>query len=417
MAPAVLTSTAAAAGAAASAAAAARTALSAAAGATIAGATPATVRRLPPKRALFAAALLSTRTLSFIAAGAGASAAQEIPAWREQAALVVGFISIAAWVTVYTPQLLENYRNKSAEGLSTLFVLIWLAGDALNWLGALLQGLLWTQIALAGYYVICDILLLWQAYYYTKYYLNGVRIERHPIAHGNLVPTANGTHAASETTPLLQHAAGAGPGASTITNASAISISRRPSRKAQFLFWSTAIGFVAGVGVISFFVFKPAHSPDQPPPPHVEPPSPDGPGAGIPKHTWRWDAQIYGWTSAFLYLASRIPQIIKNRKTYCEGLSMALFVFALLGNSTYVASIMLKSLEPEYLLENASWLVGSLGVVFLDFVVLGQFVKYAPEREKLRAEVEAAAAAEQAAAEALAQQGNGTTGQPARVVA
>ncbi|CAD6981623.1 unnamed protein product [Tilletia controversa] len=67
---------------------------------------------------------------------------------------------------------------------------------------------------------------------------------------------------------------------------------------------------------------------------------------------------------------------------------MALFVFALLGNSTYVASIMLKSTDPEYhLLENASWLVGSLGVVFLDFIVLAQFVKYAPEREKLRLEV------------------------------
>ncbi|KAE8241061.1 hypothetical protein A4X03_0g8221, partial [Tilletia caries] len=64
---------------------------------------------------------------------------------------------------------------------------------------------------------------------------------------------------------------------------------------------------------------------------------------------------------------------------------------------------MLKSTDPEYLLENASWLVGSLGVVFLDFIVLAQFVKYAPEREKLRLEVEAAAEAEAAAVQALAQ--------------
>ncbi|CAD6884050.1 unnamed protein product [Tilletia caries] len=199
------------------------------------------------------------------------------------------------------------------------------------------------------------------------YYLNGVRIERHPIAHGNILPsTTNGTHAASETTPLLQGA----------------------TQPEHHLEYSLATTFVAAVGVIAFFVFKPASSSGESPPPHVHPPSPDGSGAGIPKHQWRRDAQIYGWASALLYLTSRIPQIMKNRKTYCEGLSMALFVFALLGNSTYVASIMLKSTDPEYhLLENASWLVGSLGVVFLDFIVLAQFVKYAPEREKLRLEV------------------------------
>ncbi|KAK0548433.1 putative vacuolar membrane transporter for cationic amino acids [Tilletia horrida] len=348
-----------------------------------------TSHRLTAKSVALGAAAVSARTISFALASsaAAASTSDTVPAWREHAALVMGFVSIACWVTVYTPQLLENYRNKSAEGLSTAFVLIWLAGDALNWLGAFLQGLLWTQIALAGYYVFCDIALLWQAWYYTKYYLNGLPIQRHPLAHGTVVPGSNGH---TETTPLLHN--NNQPGASTITNASAISISRRPSKKQQFLLWGTAIGFVTAVGVISFFMLKPK-GPHQSPP-DVELPSPDGPSAGIPKHEWRWDAQIYGWASAFLYLASRIPQIIKNRKTYCEGLSMALFVFALLGNSTYVASIMLKSLDPDYLLENASWLVGSLGVVFLDFVVLAQFVKYAPEREKIRLQVEAAAEAE-----------------------
>ncbi|KAE8199305.1 hypothetical protein CF328_g3288 [Tilletia controversa] len=133
------------------------------------------------------------------------------------------------WMT--THQLLENYRNQSSEGLSTLFILVWLAGDALDWLGALLQVLLWTQIALAGYYVCCDIALLWQAY--TQCHINGVRIQRHPmpIAHGHarFVPsTTNGTHAASENTSLPRGATQ--PGASTITKASAIGISRRPTR-------------------------------------------------------------------------------------------------------------------------------------------------------------------------------------------
>lgn len=77
---------------------------------------------------------------------------------------------------------------------------------------------------------------------------------------------------------------------------------------------------------------------------------------------------------------SRVPQIFKNRQTKCEGLSLALFLFAVAGNVTYVASILIKSMEQEYLVESASWLVGSVGTVFLDFVVLGQFVAYREER-------------------------------------
>lgn len=103
---------------------------------------------------------------------------------------------------------------------------------------------------------------------------------------------------------------------------------------------------------------------------------PSGPG-------WRWDAQIYGWLSAVLYLASRIPQIFKNRETKCEGLSLALFLFAVAGNTTYVASILLKSTDPEYVMESLSWLVGSVGTVFLDFIVLGQFISYREERKAL----------------------------------
>lgn len=81
-------------------------------------------------------------------------------------------------------------------------------------------------------------------------------------------------------------------------------------------------------------------------------------------------------------MSSRFPQILKNRQTKCEGLSLALFVFSVAGNLTYCASILIKSMEREYIIENMSWLVGSLGTVFLDFIVLGQFVHYREERDR-----------------------------------
>jgi len=52
---------------------------------------------------------------------------------------------------VYTPQIIENYRRKSGEGLSVTFVVIWLIGDLFNLFGAILAGLLPTVIILAVY--------------------------------------------------------------------------------------------------------------------------------------------------------------------------------------------------------------------------------------------------------------------------
>lgn len=43
----------------------------------------------------------------------------------------------------------QNYVAKSAEGLSITFIIIWLAGDALNAAGALVQGLLWTMVSVS----------------------------------------------------------------------------------------------------------------------------------------------------------------------------------------------------------------------------------------------------------------------------
>ena len=54
-------------------------------------------------------------------------------------------------IVVYSPQIVENYRLKSGEGLSVLFVVIWLLGDLCNLIGAVMAGLLPTVIILAIY--------------------------------------------------------------------------------------------------------------------------------------------------------------------------------------------------------------------------------------------------------------------------
>lgn len=62
---------------------------------------------------------------------------------------ILGSISIACWVVVFSPQIIENFRRSSAEGLSVEFVIIWLLGDVFNILGAVLQNVLPTMVGSA----------------------------------------------------------------------------------------------------------------------------------------------------------------------------------------------------------------------------------------------------------------------------
>ncbi|WFD30632.1 hypothetical protein MSPP1_001653 [Malassezia sp. CBS 17886] len=267
------------------------------------------------------------------------------------------------WVS----QIHENYVLKSTDGLSILFILIWLGGDAFNLLGGVLQGVLWTMIDLAGYYCICDLLLIWQWWYYGKYYRDGVRICA-------MEPP---TQAPTEDTPLLQApAARHGVLEYAVDRARALG-NRFTSAQLAAINYSVTAAFVVVVGVIAWNTADSALLQAC----HSLPHAPEDP------HVLRLDAQLLGWLSAVLYISSRIPQICKNRHTKCAGLSLALFVFAVAGNVTYVLSILLKDHSNYYLLQNASWIAGSVGTIVLDFIVLAQFIAYAPERREVEAKM------------------------------
>ncbi|KAH7919065.1 PQ-loop-domain-containing protein [Leucogyrophana mollusca] len=254
------------------------------------------------------------------------------------ASSVLGWVSIACWIIVYSPQIIENYQLQSGEGLSLLFVYVWLLGDLCNLGGAVLAGLLPTVIILGVYYTLCDTTLLFQVYYYR--WRNQAVIRRSqesPVA----IP--------DEETRLL--------GQDAVSNTI-----ERPSITRIFLQYLAAVMFVAGTGVAAYFISD-----------WLDDGSPSSLQSG---EGTEWSIQIIGWTSAVLYLGSRIPQILKNTKTRCEGLAPGLFLFAIMGNTTYALSICVASMERNYLIRNASWLAGSALTVFFDLIVLGQFFYY-----------------------------------------
>jgi hypothetical protein len=62
-----------------------------------------------------------------------------------------GYMSLACWIVVYSPQIWENYQLKSGEGLSVTFIVLWLLGDITNAVGGAMAKLLPTVVILALY--------------------------------------------------------------------------------------------------------------------------------------------------------------------------------------------------------------------------------------------------------------------------
>lgn len=92
---------------------------------------------------------------------------------------------------------------------------------------------------------------------------------------------------------------------------------------------------------------------------------------------------ILGWVSAFVYLNSRIPQVIKNyRRKSVEGLSLVMFFCAVMGNTTYGLGVLLKDSSRKAIAKSLPWLVGSLGTLFFDFFIMLQFSFYKDSKKK-----------------------------------
>ncbi|SCU81558.1 LAMI_0B06788g1_1 [Lachancea mirantina] len=283
---------------------------------------------------------------------------------------IAGSISIACWVIVFVPQIYENFYRRSADGLSMLFVVLWLAGDIFNLLGAMLQHLLPTMILLAAYYTVADIILWLQCICYgTEQKVDPVHLSpANPINESVLEDVFN------EHQPLLRsHKHNTVQTVSETATESSSQVNVRANGSASgsgsntrrnLLRTVVVLGVVLG-GFLSWYVSY-ANNPDRVP--------------EEPDLSMNWLAQFFGYLSAVLYLGSRVPQILLNfQRKSCEGISFLFFLFACLGNITFILSVLSVSVKPRYLLVNASWLIGSIGTLLMDFAIFLQFFLYESE--------------------------------------
>ncbi|KAL4996299.1 PQ loop repeat-domain-containing protein [Aspergillus recurvatus] len=346
---------------------------------------------------------------------------------------ICGSISIACWVVVFSPQIIENFNRGSAEGLSLLFLAVWLAGDVFNILGSILQGVLPTMIILAVYYTLADIVLLGQCLYYRGFTFHNDAsatsspeepdeietpspvIARKPTERTSLLPTHetqqyhtyhagtsvaashydDGATSASLLAPshANRHRRHSVDGthlspATPFIESSASGKTKTISTLQSVLFNLSAIALVCAAGILGWYVSLSAtakhskHTTHQ----HREP-------AGTNPLSFDTLGQVFGYLCAVLYLGSRVPQIMLNyKRKSTDGVSLLFFLFACIGNLTYVLSILAYSpvcerprhCEPgevgklygRYILVNLSWLIGSFGTLFLDMCIFIQFFMY-----------------------------------------
>lgn len=323
---------------------------------------------------------------------------------------------------VYSPQLIENFRRSSADGLSLAFLLTWLLGDLSNVLGAILQGVLPTMTVLAIYYVAADFVLLGQYFYYhgsgpsgrtAEESLDGSPTEQSPLLRHEtandmdslsgrgFVDVENPTAPSRPTGPSLVAAPYTpSPTIHAPTSASS-STSSLSNLMISTLYRISIVVLVCFIGVIGWYISsRSSHSQDGLPSletktSHSEASQDDA----LRLSLW---GQFFGYLCAAFYLGSRVPQLLLNysRKS-TEGVSILFFIFCCLGNVTYTLSIL--AYEPrcagvekvhhrplprkceqgdwkraywKYILVDASWVIGSVGALVLDLAIFLQFWLY-----------------------------------------
>ncbi|CCF58555.1 hypothetical protein KAFR_0E04040 [Kazachstania africana CBS 2517] len=227
-------------------------------------------------------------------------------------AFVTSFISLF-------PQIIETYRDKTVEGLSPYFLLAWVCGDITSLTGAIITKQLAFQIVLACYFLLNDLIVLGQYYYYG-------------IIHGNKLATAG-----HESKPMI--------------------ISRRGSAGSNASRVLVACSLALANGVEAARVTD------------IIPPPPTNNRLGL----------TLSWIGGLFYVCARIPQLVKNwQRKSTDGVSPFLFATTLACNLTYNASIFTNckfiecSDKFEFVYNEAPFIFGSLGTVLFDLVYFYQ---------------------------------------------
>lgn len=317
-----------------------------------------------------------------------------------------GYLSISFWLFAQLPQVIKNHHDKSVEGFSLGFLLCWLGGDLLNFVSCFLNNAMMFQILLSGYYCSVDIILAFQYYYYKSMYHN-------PQSRWYHRPRRRQKCITSPRTSLRDNLQEYGStevkldspaGSRQELPADALGRERRaaPAAKApqpthvQGIFRKKNTGLSKMVTSALLTGLTKVHSlPVRGG--HLERLGGTAYDGGKPNNSVIYRIIIFlstidgvllgkvlAWGCTALYLLSRLPQMHTNyRRGSTKGVSMKLVCFALCGNLFYSLSLVLcedstrgGEASRVFWSSELSYLIGALGTVVFDGLLLAQWYRY-----------------------------------------
>ncbi|CAA2969287.1 probable vacuolar amino acid transporter YPQ1 [Olea europaea subsp. europaea] len=312
---------------------------------------------------------------------------------RDELSFGFGLVSLVCWGLAEIPQIITNFRTKSSHGVSLLFLLTWIAGDIFNLVGCLLEpATLPTQFYTAVLYTANTVILVLQSLYYDHFYrcwkgrhkdsFQEVEDVKKPLkspkpgdsaipipkrnpratARRDVYYYTSARSLAGSTTPPIRSflwPVRSGPSAMGLDNDSSSDDETGEISK-KHVSQPKPIARSAGYGA---FLATTINMPQQ-----TKALMQVYGGFATRKLLQEHDTEnVYGqwlgWMMAAIYTGGRLPQIWLN------GLNPLMFIFALLANATYVASILVRSTAWSKIKANMPWLLDAAGCVVLDLFV------------------------------------------------
>lgn len=270
---------------------------------------------------------------------------------------VSGGIAFLLSLVAQFPQLIETYNDKSVEGVSPFLLGSWLLGDITSLLGAIMTKQLSFQIFLALYFLLNDVIISGQYYYYGVLYENKLATA----GHQHLIHVTKSHHSEHEENNVII--------AGTSSNPNMF-------KKAALVLLGLFTRSSNAMSVLYEIEKKKGHHPDD----HFI-------------RLFRLGLTL-SWFSGLFYFFSRVPQLIKfYKRKSTDGLSPYMFYCTIFHNILYAVSIF-SSCEfidnndkIAFFKKELPFLLGSIGTLFWDFIYLYQhFVLYS-EDNKIRKEL------------------------------
>ncbi|RHZ90246.1 hypothetical protein Glove_2g11 [Diversispora epigaea] len=315
---------------------------------------------------------------------------------QEIFSILCGYASMISFIFALYPQIIVNFRQKSAKALSLALLTNWAIGDISNLTGCILTNKLPFQLYLALYFCGMDSILSFQYFYYEWFY-PGFILKNNNDDNNN-DNNNNDNNNDDNNDNYNDNDSNNDNNDYNTSNISQISTkSFKDSIKDNLLKnYSTfpnnnggrlpKTTLIFGVLLFTFHTYHSASNISSfnntitTSSLNSSPSFPFSVEALFDENNKKLIGQVMGYMCAFLYVTGRLPQIYKNyKRKSVKGLSMTMFIFVALGNITYSLSIFtnpLIFLDPTFIRSEISYFIGSLGTLTLDTVIFLQWKYY-----------------------------------------